>query len=262
MDIFLFDSSDACYGYEGQPKLFNKIDFGIDMNSRGNFPFHLFYSFYFFHRLLLLFTVFCSLSTNFALFHCLLLPLTVFCSLSTSFALFHRILLFFTVFCSLSTYFASFHRILLPFTVFCSLSLSFAVFYRLLLSFTVFCFLSPPFAPFHRPFDPFLRLLLSFTVIWSPLLFFSCNCWTKRCREKYFPQDAAQESWLGLFYFIAFVLFFLTIFFYNTLLETSHIDRGILNLWKVFLLLYTIDFLFWQHEGEVIRNPRMVRILS
>ena len=26
---------DATFGYPGQPKLFNKVDFGIDMSSRG-----------------------------------------------------------------------------------------------------------------------------------------------------------------------------------------------------------------------------------
>jgi len=26
---------DATFGYPGQPKLFNKVDFGIDMTSRG-----------------------------------------------------------------------------------------------------------------------------------------------------------------------------------------------------------------------------------
>ena len=165
MDIFLFDSSDACYGYEGQPKLFNKIDFGIDMNSRGNFPFHLFYSFYFFHRLLLLFTVFCSLSTYFAPFHHILLPFSSdFCSLSPYFALFQRLLLFFTVFCSFSPYFALFQRILLPFTVFCSLSLSFAPFLCLLLSFTVFCSRSLSFAFFPRHLLPFTVLLIPSSV--------------------------------------------------------------------------------------------------
>ena len=37
ISIFSF-APDAAFGYPGQPKLFNSVDFGIDMSSRSRFP--------------------------------------------------------------------------------------------------------------------------------------------------------------------------------------------------------------------------------